>query len=149
MVSCALLSLEFITPIGVWMAASFRFDARAADVTEALHDVGWILFMTVIWSLIVQMVAVGVAILLDRSETPVLPRPLGYLSLWAVLLIIPAGLVLYFKFGPLASDGIIGLYIPLTAFVIWVGCLTYEVHRALTAQIRDGSESGVIEAAGL
>jgi hypothetical protein len=40
MVSCALLSLEFITPIGVWMAASFRFDARSAEVTQALNDLG-------------------------------------------------------------------------------------------------------------
>lgn len=40
MVSCALLSLEFITPIAVWMAASFRFDDRAADVTRAIHDIG-------------------------------------------------------------------------------------------------------------
>ena len=142
MVSCALLSLEFITPIGVWMAASFRYDGRSAEVTEALHDVGWILFMTVIWSLIVQMVAVGVAILLDRSETPILPRAVGYLSLWAALLIIPAGLVLYFKHGPFAWNGIIGLYLPLTAFVIWVGYLTFAVHRALTAQIREGSEPG-------
>src|SRR5690606_7195551 len=47
MVSCALLSLEFITPIAVWMAVSYRFDDRAADTTRALHDLGWILFMTV------------------------------------------------------------------------------------------------------
>lgn len=43
MVSCALLSLEFITPIGVWMAVAFRYDDRAPDVTRAMHDLGWIL----------------------------------------------------------------------------------------------------------
>ena len=59
MVSCALLSLEFITPIGVWMAAAYRSDDRPVDVTRAIHDLGWILFMTVIWSLWVQLVAVG------------------------------------------------------------------------------------------
>jgi len=144
MVSCALLSLEFITPIGVWMAASFRYDGRAPDVTEAMHDLGWILFMTVIWSLEIQMIAIGAALLLDRSKTPVLPRALGYLSLWAALLIVPAGLVLYFKHGPWAWNGVIGLYLPLTAFVIWVFALTIAVHRALTAQIADGSQPGVL-----
>jgi hypothetical protein len=145
MVSCALLSLEFITPIGVWMAASFRFDGRSPDVTVAMHDLGWILFMTVIWSLEIQLIAIAWAILLDRRATPVLPRALGYLSLWVSLLIIPAGLVLYFKDGPFAWNGVIGLYIPLTAFVIWVFALTIAVHRALTVQIVEGTEPGTVD----
>lgn len=135
MVSCALLSLEFITPIGIWMAASFRYDDRAADITRALHDVGWILFMTVIWSVWVQMIAITAAILIDRGREPVLPRWLGYLSLWVAMLIIPAGLVLFFKHGPFAWNGIVGLYIPLTAFVIWIFAFTIMIHRNLTGEI--------------
>lgn len=131
MVSCALLSLEFITPIGIWMAASFRFDGRAPDVTEAMHDIGWILFMTVIWSVEVQMLAIAAAILIDRTGDPVLPHWLGYLSLWVAVLILPAGLVLFFKDGPFAWNGIVGLYIPLTSFVIWIFSLTIAIHRKL------------------
>ncbi|MCD2195328.1 hypothetical protein LQ327_18325 [Actinomycetospora endophytica] len=140
MVSCALLSLEFITPIGVWMAAAFRYDGRAPDVTEALHDVGWILFMTVIWSLWIQLVAIGVAVLIDRRTPTVLPRWIGYLNLWVAVLIIPAGLVLYFKNGPFAWNGLIGLYLPLTAFVIWVFSMTLTVHRNLGRQIAEADE---------
>jgi hypothetical protein len=135
MVSCGLLSLEFITPIGIWMAASFRYDDRAADVTRTLHDVGWILFMTVIWSLWVQLIAIAVAILIDRRGEPVLPHWLGYLSVWVALLIIPAGLVLFFKQGPFAWTGIVGLYIPLAALVIWVLSLTVTIHRNLSREI--------------
>lgn len=142
LVSCGLLSLEFITPIGVWMAASFRFDDRAADVTEAMHDLGWILFVTVIWSVWVQMFAIATAILIDRRPTPVLPHWVGYLSIWAAILITPAGLVLFFKHGPFAWNGIIGIYIPLAGFAIWVGALSYQVHRALTKQILEGTEPG-------
>lgn len=139
MVSCALLSLEFITPIGVWMAASFRFEGRSAEVTEALHDVGWILFMTVIWSLWVQLVAIGIAILIDRAAEPVLPRWLGYLNLWVALLILPAGLVLFFQDGPFAWNGVVGLYVPLASFVTWIGCTTVVVHRALDRQLGEGT----------
>lgn len=135
MVSCALLSLEFITPIGVWMAASFR--GRPEYITEALHDLGWILFMTVIWSLFVQLVAIGVAILIDRRPKPILPRWLGYLNLWVALLIIPAGCVLFFKNGPLAWNGLVGLYVPLTAFVVWFATMTFAIHRNLTRQIEE------------
>jgi hypothetical protein len=138
--SCALLSLEFITPIGIWMAASFRYDGRAAEITEALHDVGWILFVTVIWSVWFQMLAIGAAILIDRGPTPILPRWVGYLSIWAALLITPAGLVLFFKEGPFAWNGIVGIYIPLAGFAIWVFSLSTEVHRALTRQISDGTQ---------
>ncbi len=142
MVSCALLSLEFITPIAVWMAASFRFDDQIAEVTRAVHDVGWILFMTVIWSLWVQLISIGVAILIDRKAKPTLPRWLGYLNFWVAILILPAGTVLFFKTGPFAWNGIVGLYVPLAAFLVWFGCMTWAVHTNLTRQIAEGSEPG-------
>lgn len=142
MVSCALLSLEFITPIGVWMAAAFRFDARSADDTQLLNDLGWILFMTVIWSLWVQLLAIGAAILVDRRAEPIMPRWLGYLNLWVAVLIIPAGLVLFFKSGPFAWNGVVGFFVPLTAFVIWTACMTLTVHKNLNRQIAEGTEPG-------
>lgn len=139
LVSCGLLSLEFITPIGVWMAAAYRFDDRSAEVTQALHDVGWILFVTVIWSLWVQMWCIVAAIFIDRGAEPVLPRWLGYLTAWSAILITPAGLVLFFKDGAFAWDGIVGIYIPLAAFAIWMGAISYEVHKVLTRQIAEGT----------
>jgi hypothetical protein len=135
MASCALLSLEFITPIAVWMAAAYRYDGRAADVTESLHDLGWILFVCVIWSLWVQLVAIGAAVFLDRRPDPVVPRWCGYVSFWVALLILPAGLVLFFKTGPFAWNGLIGIYVPLVAFVAWIVSLTIAIHRSLTRQI--------------
>lgn len=140
MVSCALLSLEFITPIAIWMAASFRAGDRPMEVTRAMHDLGWILFMTVIWSLWVQLIAVGVAILLDRREHPVLPRWLAFFSLWEALLIIPAGTVLFFHDGPFAWNGAIGLYVPLVSFSLWIAATTWCVRRALTQQVAEGTE---------
>ena len=142
MVSCALLSLEFITPVAIWMAVAYRFDDRLADVTRAMHDMGWILFMTVIWSLWVQLVAIGTAILIDRRPEPVFPRWIAYLNFWVAFLIIPAGLVLFFKGGPFAWNGIVGLYVPLAAFVIWIACMTWAMHRNLTLQIGEGTEPG-------
>lgn len=140
MVSCALLSLEFIIPIGVWMATAYRADDRSADITRALHDLGWILFMTVIWSLWVQLVAIGIAVLLDRSPSPALPRWYGYFSLWEAVLILPAGLVLFFKDGPFAWDGIIGIWVPLVTYAAWILTTSYCVHTALGRQIEASTE---------
>lgn len=140
MVSCALLSLEFITPIAVWMAATYRFDEQAAEITRALHDLGWILFVTVIWSLWVQVVCIGIAILIDRSPQPVFPRWIGYLNFWVAILILPAGTVLFFKGGPFAWNGIIGFFVPLTIYSSWFVAMTWAMHRNLTRQIAEGSE---------
>jgi hypothetical protein len=148
MVSCALLSLEFITPIAVWMATSFRVDGRSADVTESMHDLGWILFMTVIWSLFVQVVAIGFAVLIDRRPTPVLPRWLGYLNFWVALLIVPAGTVLFFKDGPMAWNGVVGLYVPLTAFVVWFASMTIVIHKNLTRQIAESERASQVVPGG-
>lgn len=148
MISCGVLSLEFIFPIGIWMAASFRYDNRAADVTEAIHDIGWILFVTVIWSVWVQMIAIAAAIFIDRGSPLILPRWIGYLSIWVSMLILPAGMVLFFKQGPFAWNGIVGIYIPLAAFAIWVTAVSLMVHRALTQQIAEGTEPGSVSRDG-
>jgi hypothetical protein len=138
-VSCALLSLEFITPIGIWMAVSYNFDNRAAELTFAIHEMGWILFMTVIWSLFIQLIAIGTAILIDRGETKVFPRWVGFINLWTAVLIIPAGTVLFFKDGPFAWNGLFGLYVPVFAFAVWFGSMAWCVHRNLTQHIRSAS----------
>ncbi len=64
-----------------------------------------------------------------------LPRWLGYLNLWVAMLIIPAGLVLFFKHGPFAWNGVVGLYIPLVAFAIWILSMTITIHQNLSRQI--------------
>ena len=141
MVSCSLLSLEFITPIGMWMGVSFVYRDLPSDVVRSIHNIAWILFMTVIWSLFVQLIAIAAAILTHRrGARPVLPHWLGYLGLWVALLIIPAGIVLFLRSGPFAWNGLIGLYTPLTAFTIWVFAMTIFVHRNLTTEIHGLSD---------
>ncbi|MCV7102837.1 hypothetical protein [Mycobacterium palustre] len=139
MLSCTLFSLEFICPVGIWMATAFRSDDRPVDVTRALNDVGWILFVLVIWSVEVQMFCIAAAVLMDTQPDPILPRWVGYLSIWAAILIIPAGLILFFKTGPWAWNGIVGFFIPLTGLVAWLLSMTWTVHKALTQQIAEGT----------
>jgi hypothetical protein len=121
------------------MASAFRSDDRPADLTRALNDVGWTLFVLVIWSLWVQMLAIAAAVLIDNRPEPILPRCVGYLSLRAAILVIPAGLILFFKTGPWAWNGLVGFFIPLTALVTWMLSMTWTVHQALNKQIAEGT----------
>jgi hypothetical protein len=55
---------------------------------------------------------------------------------------MPAGVVLFLHDGPFAWNGLIGIYVPLTAFCVWIGATTWAVHQALTQQIIEGSQPG-------
>lgn len=93
----------------------------------------------VIWSVEVQMFWIAAAVLMDNRRAPILPRWVGYLSLWAAILIIPAGLILFFKTGPWACNGIVGFFVPLTGLVAWLLSMTWTVHKALAKQIAEGT----------
>lgn len=51
------------------------------------------------------------------------------------MLILPAGVVLFFKTGPFAWNGIVGIYIPLVGYAVWMIATTIAVDRALVRQI--------------
>ncbi|WP_182379335.1 hypothetical protein [Nocardioides sp. WS12] len=146
MLSSALGALTFIIPITLWIGAAYRYDERSADVTQTLHDIGWLQFVCVVWVLFIQMVAIGWAILIDDREDPVLPRWVGYLSLWAAAGVFPAGLVPFFWDGPFAWNGAIGFYLPLVAFCCWMLSTSWAVFVAVKKQVADGTEPGVLRA---
>jgi hypothetical protein len=142
MLSAALGALTFIIPITLWIGAAYRYDERGADVTQALHDVGWLQFVCVVWVVFIQMVTIGWAILLDRTDDPVLPRWVGYLNLWAAAGVFPAGLVPFFHDGPFAWNGAIGFYVPLPSFCVWMLVTSWAVFVAVNRQVADGTEPG-------
>ena len=44
------------------------------------------------------------------------------------MLILPAGAVRFVKTGAFAWNGLMGLYVPLGAFVVWISAMTWAVH---------------------
>ncbi|MCX2935058.1 hypothetical protein ORI20_32925, partial [Mycobacterium sp. CVI_P3] len=106
----SLLSLEFIIPIMVWQTAAYRPTPERIHLVYMLNDMGWLLFVGVISSAVLQCLTLGIAILIDKHPQPIFPRWSGYLSLWTALLLGPAGLVPLFKDGPFAWNGIFGFW---------------------------------------
>jgi hypothetical protein len=103
----------------IWVAASLRPEERSPETLQTLHDLAWVAFVAGSTWFVVQMLAVGVAVLTDAGERPVYPRWLGYLSVWAAVLLIPAPLDICFTTGPFAWDGLFVFWIPLAAFGAW------------------------------
>lgn len=107
-----------------WGLAAFRPHGVSPDIVQFCHDAGWFFFLCTWCPFAVWCTAIGLATLLDKTDTPVYPRWAGYLSIWAALLVIPGGMIMFFRTGPLAYNGILGLYIPVGSFSVWVITMT-------------------------
>jgi hypothetical protein len=135
--SCAVLSLEFIVPVMVWLTAAYRPSVISAQMLRMLDDMGWLMFVAVISSVMVQVAAIAFAIFLDKREKPIFPRWAGYLNAWIVLLLSPTALVVFFKRGPFSWDGAISFFLPLTVYCVWIISMTVLLRRAMNAQADD------------
>ena len=75
------------------------------------------------------------------ASRPLFPRWTAYVSLWVCFLSVPAGLMLFFKTGAFAYNGLIAMYVPLAVFFIWIVVMTVAGLRALRALEAAPSES--------
>lgn len=115
----------------VWAVAAFRPDDVSPEITRMLNDVGWFLFLFDVAPFMVWMAAVGLAILGNRSEHRLMPRWVGYFSLWCAVGEAPAVLILFFKDGAFAFNGLVGFWLPLVAFFVWIMVLSIVMHREI------------------
>lgn len=112
-------SMFFVLPALFWQVAAFRME-RNPDIILMLNDVGWILTVSPVPPFLVQFIPIGFAILVDKNNPSLLPRWMGYVTLWACVLYSPAVLLYFFKTGPFAWNGLFSFWIPLSVFVVWM-----------------------------
>ncbi|HVW43580.1 MAG TPA: hypothetical protein VHC18_19750 [Amycolatopsis sp.] len=132
----ACLPFEFIVPIYFWETAAFRPD-RSPEIMQTLNDLAWLPFTGVIYTIVVQALVIGIAVLMDKREKPVFPRWFGYLSIWCALLFCPAGLDVFFHSGPLAWNGLVAWWVLLVAFFVWLATLSVVLLAAIRGQQTD------------
>jgi len=107
----AVTFMVVLLPLLVLLAAALRPD-RAPQTTLALNDLGWILLVVPVTSVIVQALCIGFAVLGDNSEQPVFPRWVAHVCFLDVLLSLPAVLCVFFTTGPFAWQGAVTFYLP-------------------------------------
>jgi len=116
-----------------WWTAAFRPD-RDPVVTQSWHDAGWLCLTAVVFIAMVQLGAIAVAILSDRSDPPLFPRWVAYLTAWVALLLLPSVMCLWFKTGPFAWNGIATLYLAFVAFGAWIITMMVQLLRVIREQ---------------
>lgn len=113
-----------------WGAAAFRPE-RAAETTQALHDLGWLLATWVASATILQASCIAAAVFRDKSQDPVFPRWFGYFNIWAVVLALPACVINIFHTGPFAYDGLLGFWLPYIVLALWGGAVLFVCWQAI------------------
>ena len=114
----ALATLEFVIPYVFMLVSTYRTDTDP-DVTRALYDLSWVFFLGVISTFVLELALFGIAVLIDNRPRPVFPRWLGYVNMWLALMFTPASFLVFFKTGPLAWNGVLVWWVPVTAFLLW------------------------------
>lgn len=113
-----------------WIAAAFRPE-RSPEITQMMHDMGWLTIDQLYFCTTLQMIAAAVVGLHDRLSAPLLPRWACWYAIWAGLTFLPASLTSYFKTGVFAWDGVMSYYFPYFAWLSWFSIFTFFLIRAI------------------
>ena len=123
-----LLVAFFFICSAAWITCSFRTDGDV-EAVRTLNDFGWLAFVVVWPEYSLQMACIAVAVLSDKSSTPVWPRWFGYATILAGVSGSGGSLAVFFKYGPFAWNGIVGIYQGLVVFVLWMGLMSFFLFR--------------------
>ncbi len=126
--------VAFIIPFNFWAPAMFRTD-NAPELIRMFHDLGWLEFWMLLYPYVLQTIAVAYVGLNYKGEGPnPFPRRFCFLSLWTAILVLPAGIVIFFFTGPFAWNGIFVFYLPCTVFCIYYTYAFIVVYKAIKNQ---------------
>jgi hypothetical protein len=98
-----------------WLLSSFRPEVEN-DLIRATHDYGWLVWMMLIPTYMLQFFAMAIAGFMDKRPHPIWPRWAAYANIWVATTGVGGGLAVFFKSGPLSWNGIIGFWIPEVCF---------------------------------
>lgn len=127
----------FILPMITLATVTFRAgstDPGAVAATESLHQLGWMAFVGIPAPAVVQLTAMAIAGIRDRSPQPLFGRWFAYFNIWCALAFIPGIVIICFRTGPFAWDGIIAFWIPLTVFGTWFFVTAAVLLKAFNTQ---------------
>jgi hypothetical protein len=126
----AVAAVTFMIPAMLWAVTAFRPD-RSPEATQTLNDVAWFIVVMPWAPFMAQNFAFAFAILSDPRRTPLFPRWLGYLNIWATIVYTPAIVLQFFKSGPFAWNGVFVFWLPAVVFGIQFAANTVWLLKAV------------------
>lgn len=137
LISSALSVVAILLPTFAFAAASYRPE-RDPEITQALNDLGWLPFVMNWPAATIQCLAIGFAIFGARHE--VWPRWFAYWNMWCGFIFAAGGLVVLFKDGVFAWNGLLAFWLVAVFFGVWFLVMTWQLLATIPA-IPAGAES--------
>ncbi|PWR20950.1 hypothetical protein [Zavarzinia compransoris] len=119
-----------------WAALAFRPENLDPNVLQVMNDLVWFIFILSWPPFALFMVFIAVAIFRDHNVPTIFPRWVAFFNLWTAVLIIPAGLIEFFKTGPFAYDGLISFWFVFAVFFGWMLVMSIVTLRAIAVDAR-------------
>ena len=126
-------AVAFMVPLFPLAALAYR-PYSDPGLIRTLNDMFWLPYVGAIWPIAGQAIAVGACALLRTNSNP-LPRWFGYASLLCVAGLLPTVLLLSYKTGVLASNGLVGLWVDAVAAYLWYVLAMLVFHRAIVGRV--------------
>ena len=115
----------------LWIGAAYRADGANPDVTVALNDAAWFGFLVGWVMLSLQMFATAAITLHDKRDEPLVPRWVSNASIVGAVLLVTANGCAVTKTGPFAWDGVLGYYLPMAIWGVWLDLHAYYVRKEI------------------
>jgi hypothetical protein len=143
LVSGALMSLFLMLPPLFWGTAAYTSPRKDPEVTAIMHELGTLTLTTTDQFYIFLWIAVTV--ICFRPATQLVknnpfPRWWGYLSIWITFMFEAGAFAFIPRTGPLAWDGLLVFWSPLSVFTVWISVQSWLIFRALRGQREDPDE---------
>jgi hypothetical protein len=124
LVGTGLAVVAILMPTFAFAAASYRPE-RDPQITQALNDLGWLPFVMNWPAATIQCLVIGFAIFGAAKE--VWPRWLGYFNVWCAFIFAAGGLVVLFKDGVFAWNGLLAFWLVAVFFGVWFLVMSWQL----------------------
>lgn len=124
LIGCTLAVVAIVLPTFAFAAASYRPE-RDPQITQALNDLGWLPFIMNWPAATIQCLAVAFAIFGAAEE--IWPRWFGYWNVWCGFVFAAGGLVVLFKDGVFAWNGLLAFWLVAVFFGAWFLVMTRQL----------------------
>jgi hypothetical protein len=125
--------LAVVLPTFVFAAASYRPE-RNPEITQALNDLGWLPFVMNWPAATIQCLVIGFAIFGYHGPRPIWPRWVAYYNFWSAFLFAAGGLVVLFKTGVFAWNGLLAFWLVAVFFGAWFLVMTWQLLATIGVQ---------------
>lgn len=115
----------------LWICAAYRPDLDPA-LLRLFNDFAWLIFVMVYPEYVVQLVSIALVGFRDKRPQPLLPRWACFATLWVAAGGVGGGFACFFTGGPFAWNGLIGFWIPIGFYLVWLlGVMLPNLLRAV------------------